>query len=649
MVERSAQAAIVGRLPIWLCCRDVSPKGMPSVLRIALAPLLLLLSLTPALAQKRVALVVGIDRYTNLRSDAQLRTAKNDAAAIAGLLRELSFEVIAANDVTRSAFNGHWQDFLNKLSPGDTAVFFFAGHGVDLGGRNYLLPGDVPNLRPGREELLRRESLSLQEFLADLREKGTGLNLVILDACRDNPFEQLAGRSVGRTRGLAVTEPPEGTFIMFSAGTGQTALDGLDDNDRNPNSVFTRTLLPLLKSPGLTLTDVAEQVRADVRKMAATVQHRQSPAYYNQVVGRVCLAGDSCSPRSIGGAGPIALSEVEGAWDRTKDANSIAALEAFIKRYADTYYGDLAKIRLMELKAAGETARRRAAEVAKAEAERQRLAMLKAEQDRSTEEERRRAEADQLRPGRAFRDCPDVCPEMVIVPAGSFIMGSPPDELRRNYDEGPQRKVTIARPFAVGKFEVTFLEWDACVGDGGCLSNSRPDDQGWGRGRRPVINVSWDDAKEYVVWLSRKTGKRHRLLSEVEWEYAARAGMSTAFWWGGSISTEQANYDGNYIYAGGQKGEHRRSTVPVDSFAPNPWGLYQVHGNVWEWVEDGWHLNYRGAPTYGAVWRGGDTSMRVLRGGSWYDDPDGLRSANRLRHPAGHRSNKVGFRVARTL
>ena len=420
-----------------------------------------------------------------------------------GLLRDIGFDVIAKEDVPRSAFNSHWQDFLNKLAPGDTAAFYFAGHGVEFSGRTYLVPRDVPSIKPGRDELLRREALSLHEFLADLKEKGTRLNLVILDACRDNPFEQVAGRSVGGRRGLAITEPPEGTFIMYSAGAGESALDVLDEADRDPNSVYTRHLLPLLKTPGLSLTEVAEQVRVSVRQMAATVQHRQTPAYYNQVLGRVCIAGGDCGPRVVGVPAPAQSSEAAEAWRVAERTNSVPALEAFIRRFGDTYYGDLAKVRLAELKQADAAAKRKADEDAKAEAERQRLALLKAEQQRKrAEEDTKRAEADLLRPGRVFRDCPDVCPEMVALSGGEFVMGS------NEYDrEKPPHKVTIQRPFAVGKYEVTFAEWDACVADGGCTSNRTPSDQGWGKGRRPVINVSWHDAKEYVGWLSRRTGK----------------------------------------------------------------------------------------------------------------------------------------------
>jgi formylglycine-generating enzyme required for sulfatase activity len=216
-----------------------------------------------------------------------------------------------------------------------------------------------------------------------------------------------------------------------------------------------------------------------------------------------------------------------------------------------------------------------------------------------------------------FKEC-DSCPEMVIIPAGDFIMGAPDGEEGSDPDERPQHRVVIPRSFAVGRFAVTFAEWDACVAGGGC-KNFLPGDRGWGRGRRPVINVRWEDAKAYVAWLSRKTGKPYRLLSEAEREYVTRAGTTTPFWWGASISSRQANYDAKFPYpAGGEdKGEYRRQTVPVDSFDPNPWGLYQVHGNVYEWVEDCWHANYDGAPGDGSARTEPDCADHVVRGGSW--------------------------------
>ena len=256
------------------------------------------------------------------------------------------------------------------------------------------------------------------------------------------------------------------------------------------------------------------------------------------------------------------------------------------------------------------------------------------------EARRLRAEAERFLPGKKFQDCAR-CPEMVVVPDGSFLMGSPSDEAGRSDDEGPVHRVTIARPFAVGVYEVTFAEWGACVSGGGC-DGFRPDDRGWGRGRRPVINVSWDDAQAYVRWLSRKTGEEYRLLSEAEWEYVARAGTRTRYWWGDKIGWKRASCSGCWDRWGG------RQTAPVGSFSANAFGLHDVHGNVNEWVEDCWNESYRGAPSDGSAWESGDCSRRVLRGGHWSSLPGFLRSAVR-----GPRTilwfNDPGFRVARTL
>ncbi len=236
-----------------------------------------------------------------------------------------------------------------------------------------------------------------------------------------------------------------------------------------------------------------------------------------------------------------------------------------------------------------------------------------------------------------FRDC-DVCPQMVVISAGSFLMGSPESEEGRYAAEGPQHRVEIPEAFAVGAYEVTFEEWDACVAEGGC-GGYRPDDAGWGRGARPVIGVSWEDARDYVRWLSGRTGEEYRLLSEAEWEYAARAGTRTRYSFGDDISPSQANYwDSGH-----------RKTVPVGSYRPNGFGLYDMHGNVYEWVQDCWNGNYDGAPRDGRAWESGDCSLRVLRGGSWYHLPGDLRSASRPWNFAGSRNLSYGFRVARTL
>jgi formylglycine-generating enzyme required for sulfatase activity len=164
-----------------------------------------------------------------------------------------------------------------------------------------------------------------------------------------------------------------------------------------------------------------------------------------------------------------------------------------------------------------------------------------------------------------------------------------------------------------------------------------------------VINVSWEDAKAYIGWLSKQSGKPYRVPTEAEWEYAARAGTTTPFPFGATITTQQANCDGNYAYGGGSKGEYRQQMVAVRSFPANPWGLHEVPGNVWEWVEDCYHDSYQGAPQDGSAWTSGQCSTRVLRGGAWYNPPWELRSAVRIGYRSGSRSNTVGFRVARTL
>jgi formylglycine-generating enzyme required for sulfatase activity len=250
---------------------------------------------------------------------------------------------------------------------------------------------------------------------------------------------------------------------------------------------------------------------------------------------------------------------------------------------------------------------------------------------------------------------------MIVVPAGSFVMGSPPSEKedsQHNVTVKPfggalgglapktgeeQHNVTVAKPFAVSKFELTFDEWDTCVANGDCTWH--PSDSGWGRGQQPVINVSWDDAQQYVAWLAKVTGKAYRLLSEAEYEYAARAGTQTTYPWGDDIGKNNANCAG----CGSQW--DNRQTAPVGSFSANKFGLYDMVGNVWEWVEDCYHADYNGAPQDGSArTEAADCSRRVVRGGGWYITPDYLRSAHRdWDQPALGRRFDMGFRVGRTL
>jgi formylglycine-generating enzyme required for sulfatase activity len=248
-----------------------------------------------------------------------------------------------------------------------------------------------------------------------------------------------------------------------------------------------------------------------------------------------------------------------------------------------------------------------------------------------------------LKPKDIFWECvtlqsKEYCPKMKVVPAGSFVMGSPLSEKGRYTDEGPLHQVTIDKPFAVSVVEVTFDQWDTCVAKGDCVWRS---DAGFGRGRQPVIGVTWDDAERYVQWLALMTGKPYRLLTEAEYEYVARAGSQTAYPWGDEIGENNADCNGC-----GSKWDDK-STAPVGSFAADAFGVYDMVGNVWEWVEDCYHPNYEGAPPDGSAWITGDCAIRVVRGGAWDITSENLRSANR--NGGSSDSRTLGFRIARTL
>jgi formylglycine-generating enzyme required for sulfatase activity len=247
-----------------------------------------------------------------------------------------------------------------------------------------------------------------------------------------------------------------------------------------------------------------------------------------------------------------------------------------------------------------------------------------------------------LKPGDSFRECAKdaFCPDMIVAPAGEFMMGSPDTEPGRFANEGPQHRVAIPRPFAVSEFDVTFDDWDACVSIGGCPD---VDDSTYGRERKPVINVTWVQAQQYVAWLGRMTGKPYRLLTEAEWEYVARAGATTAYSWGDDVGAGQANCVGC-----GSKWD-KVETSPVGSFPPNPFGLYDMAGDVWQWVQDCTHRDYGEAPTDGSEWTGGDCNEHIVRGGSWLAKPPFLRSAFRAEFPPEEHNTDIGFRVARSL
>ena len=266
---------------------------------------------------------------------------------------------------------------------------------------------------------------------------------------------------------------------------------------------------------------------------------------------------------------------------------------------------------------------------------------------------------EQLQPLQNFQDPLSIGglgPKMVVIPIGEYKMGAPPDEPMSFDTERPVHKVTIRKPFAISQYEITFAEFDRFVEATG---HRKPSDKGWGKahwGRTdtPVFDVTWHDAQLFVEWLSEQTSKHYQLPSEAQWEYAARAGTTTAFNTGDCIHTDQANYHGQYEYgdcpmAPGYFGK----ALPVGSYPPNAWGLYDVHGNIFEWIRDCWHTNYEGAPDDGSAWMhegdNVDCDKRVLRGGSWSGRPVDIRSAYRARNNTNFKSIFIGFRVVREL
>ena len=725
-----------------------------------------------ALAAPRVALVIGNASYAHVPT---LANPLNDAADVGAALGRLGFEVTRIRDADRASLWRGLQAFALAASASEIAVVFYAGHGIEVDHRNFLVPVDA---RLASDQDVEFEAVPL-ELVQRAVERASKLRVVILDACRENPFVvsmQRAGatRSIGR--GLARAKPAGETLVAYAAKEGTVAADGV-----GRNSPYSEALLAHLEEPGLDVGLMFRRVRDAV---LASTGGRQEPFVYGSLSSKTVYLAAGAAPASaplaawstsviVSGAAQVTAEQIAAErefWASVKASKDPAELQAYLDQYPDGTYVVLARGRLKRMQAAADAAeaepgaeivasaestpaspqpasvkpassvptpeeveaslglerrerrwvqqglaslgfepgpadglfgnRTRAAirryqgekgfdetghltpqqsqalaalgeEAARAHAEARRAAdeayagakskgtveaygsYLEAYPTgrHAAEARRLHAEAERVEreraPGRRIRDCPQ-CPELVVVPAESYMMGSPESESSRDGDEGPLHRVAIAEPFAVGVYEVTFAEWDACRREGGCTHN--PGDRGWGRGTRPVIDVSWNDAQQYVRWLSRETGKRYRLLSESEWEYVTRAGTVTPFHHGETISTEEANYDGNYTYGFGRKGRYRERTVPVGSFPPNGFGLHDVHGNVWEWVEDCWHGSYAGAPGDGSAWTSGeDCSRRVLRGGSWNNLPRYLRSADRGRRSTGLRISFVGFRVARTL
>jgi len=564
----------------------------------------------------QLALVIG-----NLQYEYRpLNNSINDAIDIAKVLKDMNFDVILETDLNQVAMGKAIRQFSTRLSqqPG-VGLFYFTGHGVQVDGKNYLVP--VDNYKIGDKHDLKSYAIDVDEhILARMREVNNQLNVVILDACRDNPFQgfkRSLGLGRGMGRGLAQVESSRGTIIAFATAPGDTA-DDFSVGGRN--GLFTKHLLEGLKKAHQTHQRIDDMFMGVSNGVIQESGNDQEPWYSASLIKPFCFGG--CQ---------------SGSYQQTsQQAEIISSQQAELERQrAELKRQKFEQQQQAELEQKRQTEwerQRQQAEFEQQQAEQERKRRAKLERQRQAEQERKRK---QQMAGTVFRDSlkeGGSGPEMVIIPAGRFRMGD--IQGGGASDEKPVHWVNIGK-FAMGKYEVTFAEYDQFAEATG---KNKPDDEGWGRGNRPVVNVSWYDAIAYTEWLSQQTGKTYRLPSESEWEYAARAGTNTKYWWGNDIGKNRANCDGC-----GSRWDSK--TAPVGSFSANSFGLYDTVGNVWEWNADSWHSDYKGAPTDGSVWKGNE-SRRVLRGGSWANVPPNARTAVRVWDDPDDRDDHYGFRVA---
>lgn len=589
---------------------------------------------------KRIALVIGNSDYTQVP---KLSNTLNDADDMAKALKEFGFEVIIRKNATKRNMTDALSELGKRSKGAEAALLYYAGHGMQVRGENYLLP---VNVGTSSEAAIIDESVSMNRVLDEL-EGGAHINMVMLDACRDNP---ITGKYRSAGRGLAATTSvPKGTVIVYATDPGNTAADS---NDGGRNGMFTASMLRALKGNDLSLQGVLTSASAEVDRIS---EGKQVP-YVN---GPPHLQREFRFRVTVE-PGPVSLES--DFWGSVKDSTDTADFEAYLTRYPDGNYKILALNRLKKLRFATKSVPPVTPPKSKEEVTAPAVALIA---------------KPPLPAGKGFKDCQE-CPEMLSVRGGNFVMGS--DETKRNLYissggsaelaqwESPAHSVSI-QPFSASKSPITKAQFSAFVAatgyrtdaekNQGCfvlrLGQWKSDEAfnwanpGFQQGNdHPVVCVSWHDAKHYVEWLNNlpsisqngDAGK-YRLLSEAEREYITRAGTDSVYWWGNVFQTKMASFF---------KPNDLNSTVSVQHFPANQFGFLGVHGNTWDWVEDCFHDSYESAPNNGSAWVTACTSSdaRVLRGGSWSDVPRGLRSSNRNKNIPEFRVSFVGFRIAKS-
>jgi formylglycine-generating enzyme required for sulfatase activity len=595
--------------------------------------------------QKRFALVIGNSAYH--QEDLVLDNPVNDATDLAQVLRQLDFDVVEKTNLGKLEMKTAINQFSQKLYDNKgVGLFYFSGHGIQHNGVNYMLPVDVESLTATWQ--LSHETVSANYILDGMKAAMNQVNMIILDACRDLPASIKSWGKGDMMPGLSMEVPIPGSVIAYAAAPGGVAASGVGER----NSPYVKHLMKWMQKPNLSVDDVFRNVGKAVKK---ETYGNQLPGYYNQLYEPFyfkCQAAPSkvaqllrvCQThfengRLSGGSGTAWGCYQEVLKKDQTNAKALAGLKKIEKRYVDLVRSALKKKRVDSAEhylASLRSVSPGSAQLPRLETS---LSALRASQTVVVTPPPR----DTFVAGKVFHDRlqdGSKGPSMVWIAGGRFKMGD--IQGGGGSDEQPVHDVSVGR-FAMGRYEVTFAEYDKFAEATGRI---KPSDEGWGRGNRPVINVSWYDATAYAEWLSQQTGQKYRLPTEAEWEYAARAGTTTKYWWGNEIGSNKANcWNSNC-------GDRFEYTAPVGSFAPNAFKLYDTVGNVWEWTCSEYENRYKGqektCKNKATIKTDGENKSHfVLRGGSWGSDARRARTADRNWWQPAERSRSGGFRLAR--
>ena len=585
--------------------------------------------------------VAGADRH-DAQANALKENAPRDAEAMRNRLQTLGFDVIMRTNATPQQMREAIGEFHRRLRAGGVGLFYFAGHGMRLGSQTLLIPAGLDARSPAA---VVSNGVELRAVLQAMRGPRDGrLNLVILDTCLSNPF------SADMTADTSAL--PGNTVVAYATAPGGFAADGAR------HGVYTNAWLHALDSaPSLALADLLQRVAAQVRDATGG---KQTPWLASSLPQPSLMMADG---QSAARDNPVVTLHSRGIlpkdsseqyeitfWNSIKDSNYPGDYEAYLKAYPNGRFATLAHARIERLRAAATSNAPSVATPAAPSAAPAPQAVRPTPPAVTPAPKPTASAAPPAAPPAAAlaqkpvthalvagesRDCA-TCPIMIAVPAGSFSMGSSTDDP----SEKPVHHVTIGAPFAIGKYEVTVDQWNACVAANACQKLTPESNT---NKAAPARDLSWDDAQQYVKWLSKTTGKPYRLPTEAEWEYADRGGTTTAYWWGEQMRKGNANCK--------DCGDpwHKEGPETAGSFAPNPLGLYDMNGSVWEWTADCWHNSYQGAPTDGRAWDSPGCDMRVIRGGSWREGGGYMLSATRFKYSAGVRQSQDGFRIVKDL